>query len=190
MTAFIQHFRITGILRRRQGRSVNVPYQIRLLTLNDLEPLCRLHQRILSELPDPHLLRPNKPEFFTRHVKDSGCSLGVFIADDLIGYAVLGMALDSVATFADDLSLSASELALAAHLDGVGVIPEWRGNHLHWMLLSWRIRLACTVGRRHMIATTAPENVVVWSNILTTGLRVKGLKTNTVVFYGTSFMMI
>ncbi|MEZ5584351.1 MAG: hypothetical protein R3F37_17795 [Candidatus Competibacteraceae bacterium] len=27
-----------------------------------------------------------------------------------------------------------------------------------------------------MIATIAPENVVVWNNMLTTGLRVKGLK--------------
>ncbi|MEE4377366.1 MAG: hypothetical protein V2J55_07620 [Candidatus Competibacteraceae bacterium] len=176
MSRFIQQFREAGVLRRRQGQLAIVPYQARILTLNDLEPLCQLHKRILNELPAPHLLRPNKPEFFIRHLTDSGYSLGIFVEDEMIGYAVLGLALESVATFGDDLNLSAAELALAAHLDGVGVIPDWRGNHLHWLLLSWRIRLASCAGRRHMIATTAPDNVVVWNNMLTLGLRVKGLK--------------
>ncbi|MEZ5584350.1 MAG: hypothetical protein R3F37_17790 [Candidatus Competibacteraceae bacterium] len=118
---FIEHFREAGLLRRRQGQPVTVPYQVRLLTLADLEPLCQLHHRILSELPAPHLLRPNKPEFFVRHLKDAGYSLGVFVEDKLIGYAVLGLAPESVATFGADLNLSSAELALAAHLDGVAL---------------------------------------------------------------------
>jgi hypothetical protein len=175
--AFIKRFREAGVLRHRQGQPVTVPYRARLLTLDDLQTLCQLHHRILIELPDPHLLRPNNRDFFVGHLKDLGCSIGVFVEDEMIGYAVLGLSTESVAGFGKDLGLPPSELALAAHLDGVGVIPEWRGNHLHWMLLSWRIRLARCIGCRHMVATAAPENVVSWCNMLTTGLRVKGLKS-------------
>jgi hypothetical protein len=62
-----------------------------------------------------------------------------------------------------------------AHLDGASVDPLYRGNHLHRLLVHWRLDEARSAGRPIVLTTTAPGNTYSLDNLLACGLLIRGL---------------
>ena len=163
-------------LHRRGGPLAPVPARARLLDASDVALVAALHRRVLALAPRPGLIKPERVGFFERHIEELGRIIGVFVADELVAYAVLGLPVDRSYNFGLALDLPEPELSLVAHLDGVSVAPQWRGNGLQRSLAAWRKEIARRHGRRHLLSTVAPHNQVSWRNMLDLGLKVRALQ--------------
>ncbi|HRY15145.1 MAG: hypothetical protein KDJ31_16590 [Candidatus Competibacteraceae bacterium] len=172
-------FHRIGLLTRRSGQPVQVPFRARLLKPTALAEVQDIHQEALRRLPEPGLVRADSEAFFAHHFSGEGRTLGVFAEDRLIAYGILGLPAGPdyrYDRFLEDLGLPAGEWPRMAQLIGVAVRPEWRGNSLHRRLCEWRLELAHTVHRWQIAAVSAPGNPCSWRNLLAAGLRVKGIK--------------
>jgi hypothetical protein len=169
-------FHRTGLLNRRNGQPVQVPFMSRLLEPAALPAVQRIHQHALRFLAEPGLIRADSEAFFAAHFTGEGRTLGVFAEDQLIAYAILGLPAGpdyGYDRFLEDLGLPASEWRRMAQLIGVAVLPEWRGNRLHRRLCEWRLELAQAMERWHVAAVSAPGNLYSWRNLLAVGLQIK-----------------
>ena len=173
------NFRRIGLLTRRDGQPVQVPFFARLLESAALAEVQDIHQEALRRVPEPGLVRVDSEAFFAHHFNGEGHTLGVFAGDRLIAYGILGLPAGPdyrYDRFLEDLGLPASEWNRMAQLIGVAVRPEWRGNGLHRRLCEWRLELAHVVHRWQVAAVSAPGNPYSWRNLLAVGLRIKGVK--------------
>ncbi|MCC8986723.1 MAG: hypothetical protein LM523_03270 [Candidatus Contendobacter sp.] len=177
--AIPDEFLRTGLLSRQAGQLVDQPFICRFLDARALPAVRRIHHEGLRRIVEPGLIREETDEFFRFHLQGEGRILGVFVAEQLVAYAVLALP-DSAAypydRLVDELGLPASAWRRIGHLTGVGVLPEWWGNNLHLQLCQWRLGLARADGRRHAAAFAAPRNPFSWRNLLAAGLRIKGIR--------------
>ena len=147
---------------------------IRCLNQCDLPMLLALHGQIHQELRDSTLMIQESDSFFARHLHSSGRILGVFAGYRLIAYAVLGLPkIDDPYNFGHYLSWDGRKRQYVAHLDGVGVLPGWRGHGLHHRLGKARITMASNQQRRYILATVAPHNGFSLANLRSLGLQVR-----------------
>lgn len=173
-----QFFR-SGLISRRTGQPADLPFVCRFLDAGALPIVRRIHHEVLRYMGEPGLVREESDEFFTFHFQGEGRILGVFIADQLVAYAVLALPDSSAYPYdrlVDELGLPANAWRRIGHLTGAGVLPEWRGNHLHLCLCQWRLDLIRADGRQHAAAFAAPRNPFSWQNLLAAGLRIKGIR--------------
>lgn len=178
---------IRGMLHRRGGEPCHpVSFQGRRLGEADLAAVIALHRQALEAMP-ADLLAAETDAFFADHVARIGRILGLFAERRLIAYGVLGLPGPDDSGFADDLSLGAADRTRVAHIDGISVRAEWRGNRLQRVLTAWRIREAALAGRSLIIATVAPGNVASLRNILAEGLTIRGLRQK---FGGWRYLMV
>jgi GNAT superfamily N-acetyltransferase len=161
-----------GRAARASGEHSAVP-----LGPQHLDAVCALHRRLHELAPRPGLFAVESREFFARHLEQDGRILGVFDAQgELTAYAVLGLPrADDPENFGRDIGLPEGELGTVAHLDGIGVHPEWRGHGLHRALISERIALATAAGRRVVLSMAAPGNRWSLGNLLASGGEVVAL---------------
>ncbi|MCP5158909.1 MAG: hypothetical protein H6974_01330 [Gammaproteobacteria bacterium] len=172
-------FQRTGLLIRRDGQPVQMPFISRALEPAALPAVQGIHREALRRLSEPGLVRADSEAFFADHFTDEGRTLGVFAEDRLIAYAILGLPAGPgyrYDRFAEDLGLPAGDWSRIAQLIGVAVLPAWRGNRLHRRLCEWRLQLASMMDRWHIAAVSAPGNAYSWRNLLAVGLRIKGIK--------------
>jgi len=172
-------FRRTGLLIRRGGQPVQIPFTARLLEPALLPAVQGIHQEALRFLSKPGLVRADSTAFFADHFTSEGRILGVFVDDQLIAYAILGLPGGPdyrYDRFVENLGLPAGAWRRTAQLIGAAVRPEWRGNHLHHYLCAWRLELAHAFRRWYVAAVSAPGNPYSWRNLLAVGLRVKGIQ--------------
>lgn len=175
----METFSRTGTLHRRAGEPARQPFVVRLLEPASLAEVRHIHREVLRLVPEPGIVRADSDEFFAHHFSGEGRILGVFVAERLIAYAVLGLPATPdypYEHFGDDLGLPAAGRGSIAQLIGVGVLPEWRGNGLHHRLCEWRLELARATYRSHVAALASPRNPYSWRNLLAVGLRIKGTK--------------
>lgn len=163
-------------LQRRGGLPLQTDASVRMVNGNEVEQVEALHHRVLQLATVPGLVKPESHEFFERHASRCGRILGVFVGNCLVAYAVVGLPVDTGYNFGLELELPEKELLLVAHLDGVSVAPEWRGNGLQRTLGALRVEIARRAGRHHLISTVAPRNTVSWRNVISQGLKVRRLK--------------
>jgi len=151
----------------------SVVFRGRFLGESDLPALIALHHRVLDGLR-PGLLNAETDTFFAEHVVESGRLLGMETDDgEMVAYAVLGLPAASARyNFGRDIDLPVSELGAVAHLDGVGVAPEWRGHGLQRAFARRRTAIAAEAGRRHVISTVAPNNLPSLHNLLAEGFAI------------------
>ncbi|MBE0531153.1 MAG: hypothetical protein IH626_10010 [Rhodospirillales bacterium] len=167
---------VRGTLHCRDGQPCTpVPFEGRRLGEAELDAVIALHRLVLAGMP-AHLVAAETNAFFADHMSRIGRTLGLFAEDRLIAYGVLGLPGPADPNFADDLGLAATERARVAHIDGIGVRPEWRGNRLQRVLTAWRIREAVLAGRSLVITTVAPGNGASLRNILAEGLTIRALR--------------
>ncbi|HAO33715.1 MAG TPA: hypothetical protein DCQ84_12290 [Candidatus Competibacteraceae bacterium] len=152
------------------------PFTARRLTSADVERVYRLHRHLLEQASTPGLFKPESRRFFEQHIAAVGHTVGVFAGSTLIAYGIVGLPDDGRYNFGVALGLPSREWPRVAHLDGCGVLPQWRGKGLQRWLARWRIATAVSVGRRHLLSTAAPANHASCRNLLGVGLTVHGLQ--------------
>lgn len=166
---------VRGTLHCRDGRPcAPVPFEGRRLGKADLDTVIALHRLVLARTP-AHLLAAETDAFFADHMTRIGRILGLFAEGRLIAYGVLGLPGADDPSLADDLGWAA-ERSRVAHIDGISVLPEWRGNRLQRVLIAWRLREAAAAGRSLVITTVAPGNTASLRNALAEGLAIHALR--------------
>jgi hypothetical protein len=158
------------------GESICYPFEVRLLNCGDLEELFALHQLILSKVPHPHVLRPDKRDFMEKNLQSRGVTFGAFCRGELISYSVVALPGPDEESPSVDLPMAGIDPARIAVYDGSGVHPSFRGNHLHAALNQMRREYAVRSGRFHLMGTVSVFNPFSLSNHLGEGFFVKGIK--------------
>jgi hypothetical protein len=148
--------------------------ETRLLTIADLATLERLHHDILARTP-AGTVALETTEFLAAHLGADGYTVGLFCEGQLIAYGILGLSGAAHERIGGLLGLSAQSCERLAVLDGVGVVPAFRGHGLHGYLNRVRGALARRHGRPLLAASAAPANSVSWRNLMRSGLEVRGL---------------
>lgn len=178
-TSIVSSFERQGLLHQHACQPVAIPFVARLLDPSAFVEIRHIHHEVLRLVPEPGIVRVDTDEFFAYHLSGEGCTLGIFVDDRLIAYAILGLPETPAYPydhFGQDLGLPTADRFQLAQLIGVGVLPEWRGNQLHRWLSEWRLDLARAAGKRHAAAVASPRNPFSWRNLLAVGLRIKGFK--------------
>lgn len=173
----------TGLLYTDDGQPE--PFRGRRLGSGDIDAVIALHRRAIRALPTD-LVATETRDFFMDHVECKGRLLGLFTRRGLVAYAVLGLPGPADANFGADHGLPADRMPQVAHLDGAGVDPPYRGNHLHRLLVDWRLDEARAAGRPVVLSTCAPGNSHSLDNLLACGLQIRGL---TVKFGGWRYLL-
>jgi len=151
---------------------------LRALTAADLPALQRLHDDVLSALPDPGLFRlfGGAERFLADHLGARGRSLGVFSREGLVAYGSLTRPLpDDVDNYAGDLGWTPERAGRVALLSAAMVHPSHRGEGLHRTLIDGRIRLAADLGAPELLVRAAPANAVSRRTLLSHGFAVAWL---------------
>lgn len=165
-----------GILARRDRRACPpVPFKGRILDESDLETVITLHRHAIAKAR-PDTVATETDAFFTNHMTRIGRILGLFAEGRLIAYGVLGLPGPGDANFGDMVHLGTADRARVAHIDGASVLPEWRGNRLHGVLIEWRLEAAVAAGRSIALSTAAPGNIPSVRNLLAAGMTIRALQ--------------
>lgn len=153
--------------------------QSRLLTPVDAGAIMALRAEVLARLPNPDLyVRESDEEGFVhQHLagagSGSGETIGVFHAERLVAYAMLGLpAVDDADNLARYFLPAVADPARAAHLASCMVLEPYRGRHLQRMLLVARIALAQAHGRDFCVAMVSLHNHASRHNMMCEGLRI------------------
>ena len=75
-----------------------------------------------------------------------------------------------------DVGLASEELAFVAHLESVAVHPAFRGRGLASTMAQRLVEKARTAGKRHLLATVAPDNKASLAMLASLGLSVYDTK--------------
>jgi RimJ/RimL family protein N-acetyltransferase len=148
--------------------------ETRLLTIADLDALEMVHRDIVDRAPSGTVAHETT-EFLASHMGAEGYTVGLFFKGQLIAYGILGLSGAAHGRLSGLLGLSAEQRARLAILDGVGVVPAFRGRGAHAHLNRVRGALAARHGREMIAATAAPENPASWRNLMRFGLEIRGL---------------
>ncbi len=148
-------------------------------SLTRLEPshlpeIIALHHKVIADLP-PGNAATETDQFFNDHLDRCGQIFGVFKDDRLIAYCVLGLPRDGDPNFGLDHGIPAPLLGKVAHIDGVAIAPEWRGQGWQRKMVQHRIDVARKHGRTIMLSTVAPTNFPSLVSTVSTGLSIHGL---------------
>ncbi len=147
-------------------------HHLRALTTADLPALHRLHDAVLSALPEPGLFRlfGGAERFLADHLGTRGQSLGVFSQDDLVAYgSVTRPTADDLDNYAGDLGWHPERAGRVALLSAAMVHPSCRAKGLHRTLIDRRIELARSLGAPELLVRAAPANAVSRRTLLSHG---------------------
>lgn len=148
-----------------------------IIRLNDthLARVISLHRAVLADA-DPMLVTSETDNFFQQHMSACGQIFGIFDQDTLVAYSILGLPRPGDPNFGTDLGLPADDLGTVAHIDGVAVSPDYRGQNWQYKLACHRLEQARKAGRKIALTTVAPGNFASLINILSAGMIIRGLK--------------
>jgi len=150
---------------------------VRLLDPDDSDLLADFRLRVVAMLEDPdhYCMAGEVGSFVADHLGDRGLTAGIFRKTALVGYGALGLPMAGDPNRGRELDLPEAELPLVAHMPSAMVDPGERGRGPHHRLIDWRIGLAESLGRRHLITTVSARNHHSWSHLARYGLYPKRL---------------
>lgn len=161
-----------GSFRRVHGLLIT-----RRLGLHDISAMMALQERVVLELPDPHLFMANDSEFVVKHLGDPGVAFGVSDGDRLIAYALL-IAPASDEDLSRDLPHREIDPQDVAHLESCVVHPEYRGLGIQRRLTQLRLQSAMESGIGHVLSTISPKNLhSLHNHINCNGFKVRNLRS-------------
>lgn len=146
----------------------------RLLGVDDLPALHRLHEHVRAALPDPSLfnLFGGAESFFVTHFGPRGLSLGLFRDDTLLAYGALTRPrADDADNYAAALGWPAERTGAVALLSAAMVSPHERRRRLHGALIDARLQQAAQDGVAEVLARAAPANAVSRQSLMGRGFR-------------------
>lgn len=138
---------------------------------DDAAAVHAIHTAVLAQAP-VGMVRADPFSHFIDHVDRLGVTIACHLDDGkMIGYGVLGLRSPVVNELADLLGIDAQRLCV---LDGVAVLPQWRGHGMHQAAIEQRIAHATAVGRMQIVATVSPQNLRALHSLLNSGMLVHG----------------
>ncbi|RCK38670.1 GNAT family N-acetyltransferase [Thalassospira xiamenensis] len=148
--------------------------QLTRLGSSHLPAIITLHHRVIADLP-PGNAATETDQFFVDHLDACGQIFGAFDGDRLMAYCVLGLPRETDPNFGTDHHLPPDQLGKVAHIDGVAVDPQWRGQGWQRRMVEHRIEIARKCGRTIALSTVAPTNFPSLISTVSTGLAIHGL---------------
>lgn len=150
-----------------------------------LDAIIELHHAVIADA-DPTLVASETNAFFKDHLSDCGKTFGILKDGRLLAYCVLGLPRPNDPNFGTDQGIADTELPMVAHIDGVAVRADCRGQNWQQLLTRHRMHEAIKTGRQLALTTVAPGNTASLVNILSCGLVVRNLKEK---YGGQRFLM-
>ena len=145
----------------------------RAFRMDRLGPRDRGAMLALQEVACGPLMHPLTPDEVDGMLGSGGCVLGGFLADRLMAFLAIQFPGRSADNLGRDYGLAEEDLDRAAHLTGVLVHPDLRGNRLHRTLVETAAGSLLSPARhRYWFATVRPENVPSVRGMQSVGMRV------------------
>ena len=156
----------------RNGQQVT----IRTLTVNELETIMELQEKVIASLTVASFLQPLSEEEFHFILNGSGSMIGAFHDDRLIAFrAMLEPEIDEH-HLGVDAGLAESELPSVLYSEVTNVDPQYRGNKLQQILGQLLMDHVDKDRHRYVFATVAPFNIASLKDKFTLGMHIISLE--------------
>lgn len=170
-----RHFE-TQVCPRETDREERYSATVRFLTETDFPALEKLHHKVVAALPKAEIFRADTSDFLKAHFSRRGRTVGTFLGDRLVGYAVVSFPLNDHDNLGDLVRLAPEDKKRVAHFDGAAVDPAFRGSELHRFMNNIRGQCAVLAGYHHLMGTVSPSNPYSLHNHLSAGFEVVGFE--------------
>lgn len=162
---------------RLKGLAADLPDDLtaRVLTPDDADRLHAFRLSVVAALTDPdhYRMAGEVGNFVADHLGEKGLTAGIFRDDRLVAYGAIGLPGPGDANRGRDLGLPEDQWPLVAHMSSAMVEAPDRGRGLHHRLIAWRLEVARTLGRPHLLTTVSPRNHVSWGHLAQHGLHAR-----------------
>ncbi|WP_346355609.1 hypothetical protein [Azotosporobacter soli] len=173
----------TGVIKnRRDGLSYS--YEMKQIGLEQLTQVQALHNEVIDSLPDADLCWRFPLDHLTRYLGEDGVTVGVFVAERLVGFRVLYFAGERDDNPGLDLGLAPEELAQVAHLPLSNVHPDYTGNGLQKTMTLYAVAIAEHMRPfYYLCSNVSPKNYPSMAEKFAIGMRVAALKVKYGAFW-------
>ncbi len=162
------------ILTKRDGQPVEVKASVRKATLDELDVLYTMQNRIHTLMADPEQFIPNEKDELRNNIINN-LVIGVWVEQTPIALGIVRYDGEAPSNYAYSFHVPQQEIAHWANADTVVVDPLWRGNRLQQRLVElffqWRrpdiIGMGCTV---------SPKNEFSLNNMQASGFEIQARK--------------
>ncbi|MET1114149.1 MAG: hypothetical protein ABWY08_04220 [Comamonas sp.] len=146
---------------------------LRILGPQDFSAWRQLRDEVIDGLehPDMYVREDDEAAFFAQNTQPGGECIGVFLDQELVAYAMLGLpAAAAPSHLGAAIGMAPREQAGVAHLASCMVRVPWRGNQLQALLLKLRYGLAQAYHRPRCLAMVSLHNAASRHNLLAQGM--------------------
>lgn len=162
----------------KQGGNIEVPFNVRNLTIDDLRDILLLQEQVVLQLEDKGVLQPLSEEEFQFILAGNGLMIGAFAAGELIAFRALLVPPLDEEHLGWDLGLAERELPMVIYQEISSVLPKYRGNGLQKTLAKLIME---ELGRqnhvyRYICCTVAPFNIPSLKDKFAQGMQIGALK--------------
>lgn len=146
---------------------------LRILGPQDFTAWNQLRDEVIGGLehPEIYVREDDDAAFFAQNTQPDGECIGVFVDQELVAYAMLGLPDPGApGHLGAAIGMAPREQAGVAHLASCMVRVPWRGNQLQALLLKLRCTLAQAYDRPIGLAMVSPHNAASRHNLLAQGM--------------------
>lgn len=157
---------------------MNEDFTLRLAEKQDIDGIFYVMEQVKDTIANKEWFVADDRDYIRRHI-DGNAGFTV-VAGTKDGRIAAFFTIDYPGTRADnlgyDIGLPAAECLWTAHMDTVGVLPEYRGNHLMARLLELAESVLSKTGYRHLMCTIHPDNRYSLDNMKSHGYEIMATK--------------
>jgi len=150
---------------------------IELITYDNKKAIAKLLelQNIVSEDVEENIFHTSTKEYVDLYFRN-GWGLGCYYHNRMIGYIMIQVANhDENENYPKLIDFDTQKIAETACHRGIGVHPDYRGNHLQVILQDTAADLLRKSGScKYVMCTVSPENTVSRNNIFVSGYVCRG----------------
>lgn len=153
-------------------------FYVRRLTLNDLDKLMFLQEKVIGSLEDKSVLQPLSREEFRYILEGNGLLVGAFTDTDFIAFRALLVPPIDEEHLGWDIGLTREELASVIYQEISNVHPDYRGNGLQKQLAFLIMEELKKIDQayKYVCCTVAPFNMPSLKDKFAQGMEIAALK--------------
>lgn len=164
---------MTYFIKEKLG---DLSISVRHLTMEDMEIIEELQQRVYDALPEKSVLQPLSTEEFQEILGDKGMMIGVFTEGKMIGFRALVEPPIDEEHLGYDCGLTEDQLSRVLYQEISNVDPEYRGFNLQKKMAKWIMDEVDLSRYDYICSTVKPLNIPSLKDKFSQGLIVKALK--------------
>lgn len=142
-----------------RGRRMETYIAIQRAQIKDVADIIYIMEQVVSFISNPSWFVADDMEFVTRHLENEGFILLAFIHETPAGFLIIRTPKEALDNLGQDLEMPQEEFMLAAHMESVAVLPQFRGLEVARKLLIHGEERLKQKGYRHLLATVHPDNL-------------------------------